>query len=541
VARSYDLVIRGGKVIDGTGEPACAADVAIRGDTIIDVGKLSPAGETPVLEAAGLVVAPGFIDSWAALDPLAPAFPGAESKLLQGITTEVAGALGQSPFPVADGAAGGDDLTGAIGSSPGWPDARGYLLAVARAGTGIHRAFFADYGQIRLAVIGPTNAPPTRDEARHIIKHVEASLEAGCIGLSIDLSEPPGGFAEVDEVVEVVRQTAQAKAVVAVVMRGAGADFDGSLNAVLDIVSRTGVDLVIPDFRIAPAGNWAKIEMVEARLREANESGKNVSVVIEPYVAWIGSLAKLLPLAAREGGCDELVRRLESDSFRDSVSGALRSRAASDAEYWTRVCPIGVVGAERPSSESYRRVKNVSSSESRVSVADIAEDRKRPPEEVFLDLIAEKPTRKAIYFEMNEGNRSRELGWEFATIGSGEVARPLDDKRVPPPLHPRSRGCFARLIRRYVREKKVLGLEQAVRRITSLPAERFGLGKRGKILPQHAADLVLFRADTISDRATFGAPAELPVGIDHVMVNGRFAVRDGRITGARQGNVLRRE
>jgi N-acyl-D-aspartate/D-glutamate deacylase len=541
VAKSYDLVIRGGRVIDGTGEGPKQADVAIRGDTIIDVGKLSPASETPVLEAAGLVIAPGFIDAWAGIDPFAPAFPGAESKLLQGITTEVAGALGQCPFPIPDGTAGGDDLTGALGAPPGWPDARSYLLAVARAGTGIHRAFYADYGQIRTSVIGPTDAPPTRDEARQITKLVESSLEAGCIGLAFDLTEPPSAFAGVDELVEVSRIVSDASSVVALVMKDGTLDFERSFQDVLDVISRTGVDLVLPGFRIGPSHNWDKIDWVEKQLRDINESGKNITLVIEPYVAWTGPLAKLLPPEMREGGPYRLKERLASDTFRTPALTALKERAASEPDYWTRVRPIGLEASVSASGKGSGRLKRLASSDALITVADVAASRKRPPEEVCLELIALKPARLATFFEMNEGNRERELSWDFVTIGSGEPARPLDDPRAQPPVHPRARGAFARLIRRYVREKKLLELGEAIRKITSFPADRFGLGNRGRVQPNHAADLVLFRADTIADSATFGKPEELPIGVDHVMVGGRFAVRDGRVTGARQGNVLRSE
>ena len=541
MAKSYDLVIRGGRVVDGTGEGAKQADIAIRGDTIIDVGKLSPASETPVLEAAGLVIAPGFIDAWAAIDPFAPAFPGAESKLLQGITTEVAGALGQCPFPVPDGTAGGDDLTGALGSPPGWPDARSYMLSVARAESGIHRAFYADYGQIRSSVIGPTDAPPTRDEARQITRLVESSLEAGCVGLSFDMTEPPSAFADVDELVEVSRVVSDASSLVALVMRDTALDFERSFQDVLDIVSRTGVDLVLPAFRVGPAHNWDKIDWVERQLREINESGKNITLVIEPYVAWTGPLARLLPPEAREGGLQQLKERLGSDTFRAPALEALKQRTAREPDYWSRVRPIGLEASVSASETGSGRLKRLASSDALITIADVAASRKRPPEEVCLDLIARKPGRVATFFEMNEGNRERELGWDFVAIGSGEPARPLDDPRSSAPVHPRARGAFARLIRRYVREKKRLGLGEAIRKITSFPAERFGLGNRGRVQPDHAADLVLFRSDTIADTATFGKPEELPVGIDHVMVAGRFAVRDGRITGARLGNVLRRE
>ncbi|MHC4501784.1 MAG: N-acyl-D-amino-acid deacylase family protein [Planctomycetota bacterium] len=528
MAKSYDLVLRGGRVVDGTGSPARTADVALRGDTIADVGAINPTDETPLLEATGLTVAPGFVDAWAAVDPLAPLFPQAESKLLQGVTTEVAGAGARWPFPLAEGE--DLDLAGAENDlmAADWADARGFLLRISRAGSAVNRAFFAGYGRIRESVIGPSDAPPTRDETRRVAKELESVLEAGCLGLSADLARPPAEFAGPEEIVELARVLAEAGGVLALGLRDTGAGLEAAVDEALEVASRTGVELLLPALGIGPVPYWDKIDWLEARLRKAIDSGAGLSATVEPYVARVATLSSILPPSRRGRGAGPLAERVTSTTGREEVARALSARAEEDEGYWGRISLL------EQGVESKGAVQRC------LALADMASRQKRPPVEVLLDLAAEDPEREALLFELSESNVARILGWEFVAVGSGEPARPVDDPRVPSPSHPRGRGAFARILRRYVREKKVLSLEEAVRRMTSLPAKALRLGLRGRIAAGCAADIVLFRADTVVDQATFNDPQRQPVGIDHVIVGGRFAVRDGKPTGARAGEIIRR-
>lgn len=529
MAKSYDLVVRGGRLVDGTGAAPRTADVAIRGDTIADIGAIMPTDETPLLEAAGLTVVPGFVDAWAEADALAPVFTQAETKLLQGVTTDVAGAGGCSPFPLAEGEGLGlrPQEEGLI--APDWADAKGFLLRLARAGTGVNRAFFAGYGRIREAVIGPSDASLTRDETRSIAKEIGSSLEAGCLGLSVDLASPPAAYAKTEEVVELGRKLAGADAILSLSLRDTGPALEAAVEEALEIASRTGVELLLPDLRIGPKPFWWKIDWLEERLSRAVESGVGLTVTVEPYVARGVALASLLPPGGQEGGPVAVAERLASATTRSGIARALDERASGDDGYWSRIAlksrgasePGGGLGPGR-------------------TLADEAEERKRPPAEVLLDLLAEEPGREALVFETNEGNLERMLGWDFVAIGSGAPARAASDGRLPPPLHPAERGTFARVLRRYVREKAILSLEEAVRRMTSLPAERLRLGRRGRIIAGYAADIVLFRAAAVTDRSTYADPRPTAHGIDQVIVNGRFAVRNGEPTGVRSGAIIRR-
>lgn len=560
MAKSYDLVIRGGRVIDGTGGPARTADVAIRGDGIADVGDLEPAAETPALEAQGLTITPGFIDAWGAADPLAPAFQGAETKLLQGITTEVAGAGPRFPFPLAEGATmplqGIDE--GLL--VPDWTDARGFLTRLARAGTGIHRAVFAGYGQIRAAVIGPSDTHPTRDETRRITKELEEALSAGCVGLSVELSTPPDAFAGPDQVVELGRVLADADAVLALGLRDTGRALEASVDEAIQIARRTGVELVLPGLRISPGPYWEKIEWLEETLKRALEGGIALTVTIEPYCAWAGPLTSILPPELREGSPETVAEKLKGPRRREEIVRALEGHAAGDPDYWTRIRLADVPGPptemirRTASGRAIRMVEDLSggtapggpdrhvplTSKSSMSIAEVALGRNRSPAEALLALVAEDPGREVLFFEMSEANVERILGWDFAAIGTGEPARPLGDARVAPSIHPRARGAFPRILRRYVREKKKLSQEEAIWRMTALPAERLKLGRRGRVEKGCVADLVLMSMESVADRATFGDPTLAPLGIEHVIVSGRFAVRDGKPTGVKAGGVLRR-
>ncbi len=531
MAKSYDLVIRGGRLIDGTGAAPRTTDVAVRGDTIADVGAILPTDETPLFEAAGLTVVPGFVDAWAAADPLAPLFTQAETKLLQGVTTDVAGAGGRAPFPLGEGEGRGLSVEEERLIVPDWTDAKGFLLRIGRAGTGVNRAFFADYGRIREAVVGPSDAALTRDEQRHVARELGSALEAGCLGLAVDLASPPAAYAKTEEIVELGRALAAAGAILALGLRDSGPDLESAVEEAIEVATRTGAELLLPDLRIGPKPYWGKIGWLEERLGRAVESGVSLTVTVEPYVARGVTLSSLLTPGGREGGPEALAERLASASGREELLRALDARAAGDEGYWSRI-------TLRPGEDE--DPKPAEGTQSGRTLAAEASARKRPPAEIFLDILAEEPEREALVFETNEGNLERMLRWDFTAVGSGAAARPVHGERARPPVHPAERGTFARILRRYVREKKVLSLEEAVRRMSALPAERLRLGRRGKIIAGYAADIALFRAAAVTDRATYADPRPTAHGIDQVIVNGRFAVRNGEPTGVRAGVVVRR-
>ncbi|MHC5056655.1 MAG: N-acyl-D-amino-acid deacylase family protein [Planctomycetota bacterium] len=531
MAKSYDLVIRGGRLVDGTGAPPRTADVAIRGDTIADVGAIMPTDETPLLEAAGLTVAPGFIDAWGAADPLAPLFTQADTKLLQGVTADVAGAGGRSPFPLGEGGGAGLSEEEERLVVPDWTDAKGFLLRIARAGTGVHRSFFADYGRIRQLIVGPSDAALTRDEQRHVARELGSALEAGCLGLCVDLGSPPSAYARTEEVVELGRSLAGAGATLALGLRDSGPELEAAVDEAVEIATRTGVELLLPGLRIGPKPYWAKIGWLEERLAGAVESGVGLTVTVEPYVARRVALSSLLTPADREGGPDGTAGRLASASGREDILRGLDARAAGDDDYWSRVTLAPRGAADAKAGDLARPGR---------TLAEESAERKRPPAELLLDILAEEPDREALVFETNEGNLGRMLRWEFVAVGSGAAARPVRDERARPPVHPAERGAFARILRRYVREKNVLTLEEAVRRMTSLPADRLRLGRRGRVIAGFAADIAVFRAADVTDRSTYADPLPTAYGIDQVIVNGRFAVRNGEPTGVRAGVVTRR-
>ena len=535
MAKSYDLVIRGGRLVDGTGAPPRTADIAIRGDTIADVGAIMPTDETPLLEASGLTVTPGLVDAWGAADPLAPIFTQPETKLLQGITTEVAGSGGRVPFPLGEGAGTGLSEDEERLVVPDWTDAKGFLLRVARAGTAIHRAFFADYGRIRELLVGPSDAALTRDEQRRVAKQISSALEAGCLGLGADLASPPSAYAKTEEIVELGRILSGAGAVLALGLRDSGPQIEAAVEEAIEIATRSGVEILLPGLRLGPKPYWGKIDWLEKRLARAVYEGVCLTVSIEPYVARVVPLASLLRPGDREGGGKGLADRLASATGREGILRSLDARAAGDDDYWSRITLASREGAE---AEAEGRADH--GARPARTLGDLAAERNRPAAELLLDILGAEPERKAVLFETNEGNLERMLRWDFVTIGSGATARPVRDGRATPPLHPAARGTFARVLRRYVREKKVLTLEEAVRRMTSLPADRLRLGRKGRIATGYAADITVFRAAAVADRSTYSDPTLTSHGIDQVIVKGRFAVRNGEPTGVRAGAVTRR-
>lgn len=520
MARSYDLVIQGGRLYDGTGAKPRAIDIAIRGDTIVELGNITPTDETPLLDATGLVVAPGFIDAWAAADPLAPIYPLAESKLLQGVTTEVAGAGNLSPFPLT----AGDDIDTDEATSivPDWSDARGFLLRVARAGTAINRAFYVSYGRIRRSIIGGSSGAPTRDEAQQILREVDLALSAGCVGVVLDLSQPPAMFASTEELVELARALASFDAVLAVTLRNSGAKLESSLDEFLHTVSRTGVNAVLPSLHVGPEPYWPLITKLDARLRQAVDEGVSLMVTVEPYVARLGTLGALLPFEIRTLVSKDNTQLSNSETVRSQVIAHLQKMDGDDIEFWQRVCPESVLEDGAHKFAAFDELESMRKQSFRARIA---------------ELILQSPDRRALFYESSEAGIEQTISWDFTSIGTSEPARNLIHSNKSA-LHPRIAGTFPRFLRRYIREKNILPLEEAIRRMTSLPAKHLRLGERGIIAEGKAADMVLFHDESIAEKSTYSKPSHSPVGVQHVIVAGRFAVRDGELTGTKVGSVL---
>lgn len=511
-AGRYDVVIANGTVIDGTGAPRFAADVAIRDGAIARVvrrtgeaaaGAADPLQADRVIDATGLVVAPGFIDLHAHLDPLLR-LPDAESHVRQGVTT----ALGNP-----DG--GGDLPLGA------------YLDSAAALGVGMNVAFLVGHNSVRREVMGMANRAPTADELRRMQAMVAQAMDEGAFGLSTGLRYTPGAYSETDEVVALSEVAARAGGIYTSHLRDEGLDLIDGVAEAIDIGRRARIPVVLTHHKVVGAPMWGASVRTLAMIDSARAAGIDVMADQYPYTATYTGISILVPPWALAGGDDAFLARLDDPAQRDSVLAGI---------VWNIVNDRGGNDLRRV---QLARVAWDSTLEGGTLYDWAVREGMEPTPETGALLVAEAIRRggaSAIYHVLDEGDVERIMRHPMTAIASdGRLVRPGDGHP-----HPRWYGTFPRVLGEYVRERGVLTLEEAVRKMTSLPAWRMGLPDRGRIAEGMAADIVVFDPETVVDRATFEDPHQYPAGIPYVIVNGTVTVDEGAFVDARAGIVMRR-
>lgn len=530
----YDLIIGGGLVIDGSGQPARAADLGLCDDRIEAIGDLArePAGAR--LLAQGLTVAPGFIDMHSHSDFRLWANRQAESKIRQGVTTEVVGNCGFSPAPIAP------EFKTELQSFAGflargldweWHSLGEYLRRFEAEGSAVNILQLVGHGAIRIAAMGFARRPPTREELVRMERLVAASMEAGAWGLSSGLIYAPGCYADTEELIALARVIREAGGLYASHIRGEGVNLLGSVREAIRIGQETGVPVEVSHIKAAGRANWGKVPEALALMDTARGEGLDVTADVYPYLASSTTLSALLPSWALEDGIDAMVARL----------GRLEVRARIAAEVAS-----GLPGWENPAKNAGWDGIMIAACPGRPEVEgrrlhDLAQEAGQAPIELAMDLLQSQRGRVAmILFQLGESDLKSALIHPHVMIGSdGSALAPygeLGAERV----HPRNYGTFPRVLGKYSREEGVLSLEEAVRKMTSLPAQKLGLPDRGIIRTGAKADLVCFDPRVVSDRATYTEPHQYAAGIHHVIVNGKVVIRDGEHTGTLPGRVLRR-
>lgn len=532
---SPDLVFENATIVDGTGKPSWKGEVAVRRDRVVAAAeKLSDNFKNGAerVNAAGRVLAPGFVDVHAhgELEPLADT--SAAGKVVEGVTTEISGNCGLTPFPLMGALRGrfekeACDEYGWKPSRLDWSSASEYFDKLEGAGCSINRGFLAGHGSLRAAVNGYGNNPLGED-GRRLMRHLlEDSLNAGCFGLSTGLAYPPGCYASHEEIADLAGICARKGALYTSHMRSESDELETSIAETLRVCRETGARTQISHLKTALQRNWKKIEFLDKTLHQARRDGLDFHADRYPYTASSTGLDSILPNWAYVGGNTEELKRLNDSS----ISATLEAEVAAknpEADFWARI-QVAAVTHEALRIEISGR-----------NMAEIATMWNVRPFEAFRRIAIEDELRTtAIFSSMCEDNLERILSWEFVMVASDATARNISGPtRVAAP-HPRTFGTFPRMLARYVRERKLLSLEEAIRRMTALPAETFHIADRGTIRPGAYADLVLFDAQTIRDEATFSDANRFPTGIDRVYVNGVLAVKDGTVLDARAGRVLR--
>jgi N-acyl-D-amino-acid deacylase len=530
---AFDVLIRGGIVYDGSGGPPRRADVGLRGDTIEAVGDLAGAAAATVVDAASLAVAPGFVNvlSWAVDDLVAD--PRSQSDVRQGVTTGVFGE-GQSQGPWSEAmklrrrAAQGD-----IRYEIGWTTLAEYLRFLERSGVAPNVASFVGTGTIREHVVGLDDGRPTPAQLDAMRELVRREMEDGALGIGSSLIYAPDAFHSTKELVELAKVAARYRGTWVTHMRSEGDRLLEALDETIRVAREAGIAVEIYHLKAAGEANWAKLPRAIERVEAARREGLRVTANMYTYTAGATGFDACLPPWSREGGWSRVLERLRDAPTRGRILAQMREPGGG----WENLCRLAG-SPERIRLVAFRNeaLKPLAGR----TLAEVAAARGRGPEETILDLVLEDESRVgAVFFLMSEENVRRLIRLPWVSFGSDAGSKAPEGVFLRSSTHPRAYGNFARLLGRYVREERLVPLEEAVRRLTSLPADNLGLARRGRLAPGHFADVVVFDPARIEDRATFESPHRYAVGVRHVLVNGVAVLRDGEHTGALPGRALR--
>lgn len=532
--RRFTLLIRGGIVFDGSGKGPVKADVGVIEDKIAYVGDASSAAADTVIDASGLAVSPGFVDAHAHSEFTTLSDPRVEGKLYQGVTTEISGNCGLSAAPLLGGAlAQREEDLKTLAIEERWSTFNEYFELLEKKGLSINFATLAGHGNIRASVMGYEDRPPGVDEMERMKGLLGDALTAGAIGLSTGLIYPPGAYAGTGEIAELAKSGAQGSSkpfIYASHMRGEG---DGLLDAIRETISIgrvSGSAVHISHIKTAGRENWNKVDDAISLIEEARAEGV-VTVTCDryPYTAASTGLDTLLPDWTYEGGVLSELKRLSDPETRKRIISEIQK----PDDYWSET--VFVSDVARPESR-WMEGK---------SMADIAAEMGKPPVQALIDLlVAERLRVGAIFHSMSEDNLRRFLSLPYVMVGSDGSARSTDGPTRTGgggKPHPRGFGTFPRFIGGYARTERLMPLEKAIRKVTSLPCATFGLKNRGLIKECYIADIAVFEPDGIIDTATYESPWLLPKGIRSVIVNGTPVLLDGAPMGGKErpGRVLR--
>ena len=524
----FDVVFAGGRVVDGTGAPWFRADVGIVRDRIAAIGNLSGAAAKRRIDAAGLVVAPGFIDMLGQSEYGVLVDNRAASKITQGITTELTGE-GRAIAPTnARIVAGGRDTWARYGVTPDWTTLAGYWKAFERARPTINLGTFVGAGGVRDLVIGKDDRGATPAELAAMETAVAEAMEDGAFGLSTSLVYVPDRFASTEEVISLAKVAARYGGSYITHQREEGGGIDGSLDEVFRIAREANVPTQIHHLKTAGKRNWGRMPAVLRRIEEARAAGLDVSANAYPWEASSNNLDAALPIWVREGGREKLVARLQDPASRARVRADFpKENPDWSDEPGSRILITRVLD---PALKGYEGK----------TIAEIARAEGKDPLDALIDLvIADRANTGRVTFSMSEGDVRAAVAHPLVSMCTDSGAKAEDGIYSEEKSHPRAWGSAPRILGRYVREERLLTLEEAVRKMTSLPASRMGLDDRGILRPGLAADVVLFDPATVRERSTYADPLHYSEGIPFVMVNGGLVVDGGRITAARPGRALK--
>jgi N-acyl-D-aspartate/D-glutamate deacylase len=525
----YDLLIRGGRIVDGTGNPWFVGDVAIRGDKIVAVGRVSGKAKS-VIDAKGKVVAPGFIDMHSHSDYLLLEDGTAHSKVHQGVTTEVLGE-GNSVGP----------NTGKLkarrarvkGKDVEWDSIAGYFKVLEEGGTSVNVATYVGLDNVWQCVMGTSHERPTRKQIIEMQAHVEQAMKDGAFGLSSMLAMPPGSLTKTEDIIELCKPAAKHGGIYSSHIRNEGTEVIAAVKEAITIGEKAGLPVDVIHIKIAEQKLWGRMNEIVELIEAARKRGVNVQANVYPYTRGHNNLASIIPPWAHEGGTAKMIERLKDAKLRARLKKDIKEGLPGWYNHYTAVggdwSRMLLSGPGKYSGLTMDRVIAIRTKGKKVDSIDA----------LFELLVEEGGSVAAIYEHHTEKDMRLALAQPWCSIGSDGLAFATEGPLRRGHPHPRSFGTFPRILGRYVRDLKVLRLEDAVRKMTSLNAAKLGIMDRGLLRAGCYADVVVFDPEKIIDTSTYTKPFAYPEGVEWVIVNGKAVIEKGKHTGAKPGRALR--
>lgn len=528
---SFDAVIKGGTVYDGTGGEPRQADIGIRGDRIVAVGNVKNTHAGSIVDAGGLAVAPGFINMLSHSEQSLIADGRSMSELTQGVTTQIFGESSMGPLT--------EEMKERRVSQQGdlkydivWTTLSEYLVYLERRGISQNVASFIGAPTLREYAIGLQDKPPTPAQLEKMRELVRQEMEAGALGITTALIYPPATFAKTDELIELCKVAAKYKGKYIAHIRSEADQLTEAVEETMRISREAGIPAEIYHLKASGEENWPKLDSVLAMINDARSKGVKITADMYTYTAGATGLSSCMPPWVYDGGPDAAYKRLQDPDARKRIADAMRTPSRDwENLYLLAGSPDRIVLVGFRSD----RLKPLTGK----TLAEVARMRGKDPAETVMDLVLEDRSRVGtVYFMMDEDNIKKQIRQSWVSFGSDAASTAPEGVFLKSSTHPRAYGNFARLLGKYVRDEKVIPLTEAVRRLSGLPATNLELDHRGFLQPGMFADVVVFDPKTIADVATFEKPQQYSIGVKHVFVNGIQVLKDGEHTGARAGRAL---
>ena len=530
-APAYDLIIRGGTLYDGSGQPPVIGDVAIKNDRIVAVGKVTGSAKSEV-QAKGMAVAPGFINmlSWATESLIVD--PKSQSDIRQGVTLEVMGE-GWSMGPLNPAMKRQEtERQGDLKFPIEWTSLGDYLSYLEKRGVSTNVASFVGAATVRVHELGEGDVDPTPEQLTRMRALVRQAMNEGAMGVGSSLIYAPGSYAETDELVALTSEAAKCGGMYISHMRSEGDRLEEAVDELIEISRRSGAPAEIYHLKMAGRSNWGKPDSVVAKIEAARAAGQRITTDMYTYTAGATGLDAAMPTWVQAGGLEAWIERLKDPATRARVAAEMK-QPGSD---WENLY-FGA-GADKMILSGFKneKLKPLTGK----TLAEVAAMRGKSPEETAMDLVVEDGSRVGtVYFLMSEDNVRKQIKLPWMSFGSDAASQATEDPFLKSGAHPRTYGNFARLLGRYVRDEKLISLEQAVYRLTTLPASNLGIKQRGALKPGYYADVVVFDPAKIADLSTFEKPHQYSIGMRDVFVNGVAVLRGGEHSGATPGRAVR--